>query len=474
MNDILQVLQEEFLTTLSLTEKSTPRLYRFPEAKNLIKIAIGMRRSGKTYFLFQTIRELVSEKIPLERILYLNFEDDRISPMNYKSMGQLIDAWYTLYPKNHDRLCYLFLDEVQNVEGWPIVLRRIFDTKNIQIYVTGSSAKLLSKEIATSLRGRSLSIEIFPYSYLEYLVAHHYELPSKPFGQKSLDYHHSHLLQYFHSGGFPAIQSLRQNEKLETLQGYVETVIFRDIIERYQISNVSMMKYFIRFLLKNIAAPFSVNKFYRDITSQGYKVGKDTLYSYLSYLEDAFLIFTVPVFTESLRSKQTAPKKVYAIDNGLILASTFNLSDNLGKLLENQVYLDLRREGKTIFYYNTSDGCEVDFITQDAQGKYEMIQVVWDASDPKTLEREMRALKQAEKELGFSGRLLDYTQYLRHFVSSDVELQKIRDLYANAVPELHLLSLSEQEEVIAKASYIAKKEEKDFFAVLSSLVFQRN
>jgi predicted AAA+ superfamily ATPase len=415
MPSILETLQEEFRSTLSLTEKSTPRAYRFPEAKNLIKVAVGMRRSGKTYFLFQTIRELISESVALEHILYLNFEDDRILPMDYKSMGQLIDAWYTLYPENHDRCCYLFLDEVQNVEGWPLVLRRLLDTKNIQIYVTGSSAKLLSKEIATSLRGRSLSIEILPYSYLEYLTNHHYELPSKPFGQKALDYHRSYLLQYFHTGGFPGIQSMIQNEKLETLQNYVETVIFRDVIERHQISNTSLMKYLLAFLLKNVATPFSINKFYKDIKSQGHKVSKDTLYSYLDYLEDAFLIFTVPIFTESLRHRQTTPKKIYAIDNGLILANTFNFSDNLGKLLENQVYLDLRREGKKIFYYHTSDGYEIDFITQDSEGNYEMIQVVWDADDPKTLEREMRALRQAEEELGFPGRLLDYTSYLRNF-----------------------------------------------------------
>jgi uncharacterized protein len=418
MEPILHTLQSEFHSTIASTKNSTPRSYTFPAAKNLIKVAIGMRRSGKTYFLFQTIRELLSEKVDLNSILYLNFEDDRILPMDHKAMGQLIDAWYTLYPENHNRCCYLFLDEVQNVEGWALVLRRILDTKNIQIYVTGSSAKLLSKEIATSLRGRSLSIEIFPYSYLEYLSACNQEPPSKPFGQKMLDYHRGYLLEYFHAGGFPGVQSISPNERLETLQNYVETVVFRDVVERHQISNVSLMKYFISFLLKNISAPFSIHKFYNDIKSQGHKTGKDTLYAYLNYLEDAFLIFTVPIFTESLRHGQNTPKKIYAIDNGLILATTFNLSENWGKLLENQVYLDLRREGKKIFYYLTSDGYEIDFITQDSQGRYEMIQVVWDMNDQKTLERETRALRQAEQELGFPGRLLDYKEYLKRQAKS--------------------------------------------------------
>lgn len=413
MEEILQILQEEFRNALALTNHFVPRLYKFPEAKNIVKVAVGMRRSGKTYFLFQTMRQLLSEGIPLERILYINFEDDRILPMDHKEMGRMIDALYSLYPENHNHCCYLFLDEVQNVEGWPLVVRRILDTKNIQIYVTGSSAKLLSKEIATSLRGRSLAIEILPYSYTEYLVAHDLKLPMKPFGKKTLDLQKSYLLDYFRIGGFPAVQSMHANEQLETLQNYVETVIFRDIIERHQIGNVALLKYFIGFLLKNVSSPFSINKFYNDIKSQGHKAAKDTLYSYAAYLEDAFLIFTVPIFTESLRHMQTTPKKIYAIDNGLIGANTFNLSFNLGKLLENQMYLDLRRQGKKIFYYRTSEGFEIDFVTQDMQGKYEMIQVVWDTSDPLTLKREERALQQAEKELGFSGKLIDWTTYLR-------------------------------------------------------------
>lgn len=412
MLDILQTLQEEFRTTLAQTEGSVPRNYKFPEARNIIKVAIGMRRSGKTYFLFQTIRQLLSEGIPLDHILYINFEDDRLLPIDHKAMGQMIDAWYTLHPDNHNHRCYLFFDEVQNISEWPLVLRRILDTKNIQIYVTGSSAKLLSKEIATSLRGRSLAIEILPYSYTEYLVAHSLSPLQGVMGKKMLDQHRSYLLDYFQRGGFPGVQSMPPNEQLESLQNYVETVIFRDIIERHQISNVALLKYFINFLLKSVASPFSINKFYNDVKSQGYKLAKDTLYSYLNYLEDAFLIFSVPIFTESLRRVQTTPKKIYAIDNGLIAANTFNLSENLGKLFENQVYLDLRRQNKKIFYYHTSDGYEIDFVTQDLQGKHEILQVVWDADDPITLKREKRALEQAESELGFPGRLIDWTTFV--------------------------------------------------------------
>lgn len=418
MRTLLETVQEEFHANLILTEKSTRRDYKFPEATNIIKVAIGMRRSGKTYFLYQTIRDLLKEGLSLDHILYINFEDERILPLDAKGMGKLIDSWYTLHPDNHNHRCFLFLDEVQNIDGWALVLRRLLDSKNVQIYVTGSSAKLLSREIATSLRGRSLSVEIAPYNYPEYLLSNQLELPARPFGKKMQDQQRGHLLHYFRTGGFPAVQTMPQNEQLDTLQNYVETVIFRDIIERHKINNIPLLKYLNHSLLKNTASPFSMNKFYNDIKSQGHQASKDTLYSYLSYLEDAFLIFTVPIFTESLRQSQTNPKKIYAIDNGLIVANTFNLSENFGKLLENRVYLDLRRQNKKTFYYRTAEGYEVDFITQDREGRYEMLQVVWDADDPKTLEREERALERAKEELGIPGRMIDWSAYLQEFIKA--------------------------------------------------------
>jgi predicted AAA+ superfamily ATPase len=163
-NDILVLIGKDqyvFKNTSGRVSRHHPQYphkhetHKFSEAKNMIKVAVGMRRSGKTYFLYQTIRELISEGIPLDRILFINFEDARLQPIDPKKMGELIDGWYTLYPDNHNPYCYVFFYEIQNVENWPPVLRRLLDTKNIQVYVTGSSAKLLSTEIATSLRGRS-------------------------------------------------------------------------------------------------------------------------------------------------------------------------------------------------------------------------------------------------------------------------------------------------------------------------------
>lgn len=410
---LILTLQEELNDIIKATQNCVIRQQSFPKAPDLIKVAIGMRRSGKSYFLYQSIRELLAKKIPRECILYINFEDERLIPLTQQIMGQLIDAFFALYPENYDRTCYLFLDEVQNVEGWPLVVRRFHDKKNIQIFITGSSSKLLSKEIATELRGRTLSTEIFPYSFLEYQQAHHLPILTKPFGKKSLDISRKQLLEYFTQGGFPGVQGLTLMDRREVLQNYVETVVMRDIIERHNINNIALIRYLINSLIKNFSSPYSIHKFYQDIKSQGYQVGKETLYNYLQYIEDAYLLFTVPVYSESIRRTHGAPKKIYVVDNGLVNANLFSTSEKLGQLFENQIHLDLRRRGDTIHYFRTSEDYEVDFLSRKKNGELLLLQVTWDKNNPQTLLREERALSAAEKETGLKGRLIDLEMYIR-------------------------------------------------------------
>ena len=411
MLSILETLLEESFDVIPQIH-GTRRQCQFPQAKEMIKVAIGMRRTGKSYFLYQTIQDLLKEGIDKKQILFINFEDERLLPMSTKQMGELLDAFYTLYPDNHHRVCYLFLDEVQNVPHWQQVVRRFFDTKKVQIYLTGSSAKLLSKEIATSLRGRSLSIEVWPFNFQEYLNAHQFNISTESMGKRTVDMLREQLLCYFERGGFPGVQTLNQHEWRDSLQSYVDTVILRDVIERHQVTNITLLKHLSNILLGSAACQFSVNKFYNDIKSQGYKVGKDTIYQYINYLEDAYLIFTVPVYTESSRIRQNKTKKIYAIDNGLIQANVLKLGKNLGRLFENQLYLDLKRQRKSIYYYHTAEGYEIDFVTIDPQGNRELIQAVWEMNDPTTITREKRALAQAEKELGIPGRIVTMRDYL--------------------------------------------------------------
>lgn len=411
---LIENLLTEAFDIISAHKNATPRQLSFPKAENMIKVAIGMRRAGKSYFLYQTINQLLNKQVSPKQILMINFEDDRLLPMSAKEMGELLDSFYTLYPENHDKRCYFFLDEVQNIPGWELVVRRFFESKNIQLYITGSSAKLLSKEIATSLRGRSLSIDVFPYSFQEYLLAHQVTQPDMPLGKKYMDTMRQHLTHYFQIGGFPAVQHMPTNEWRATLQSYVDTVILRDIIDRHKVTNIPLLKYLTKTLLKNAATVFSVNKFHNDIKSQGYKTSKETLYLYISYLEDAFLIFTVPFYTESEREKQTKPKKIYAIDTGLVNASSLKINELYGKFFENLIYLDLRRHNKTVYFYQTKEGYEIDFIAISQDGSRELIQVAWETTDQSTLEREQRALKTAEKELGIKGKIITVESYLKN------------------------------------------------------------
>ncbi|NGX35943.1 MAG: hypothetical protein K1000chlam1_00779, partial [Candidatus Anoxychlamydiales bacterium] len=365
MKKMLSILLEEFKENLPDTYDSVERKIQFSNIPKMINVAIGMRRSGKTYLIYQKIRELISQGISLDQILFINFEDDRLLPMKQKELSELLENFYTLYPQNHDKKCYFFLDEIQNVDGWPLVIRRFYDSKKVQIFLTGSSAKLLSKEIATSLRGRSISTEVWPYSFQEYCEAHNIKRPKPPIGKKIIDQFNMHFNNYFSIGGFPAIQHLHENERRTILQGYINTVIFRDIIERYKITNTVLIKYLIKTLIKNVAQPFAVHKFYNDIKSQGYKISKDTIYQYMEYIEDAFLIFSVPIFSESLRKTQLNPKRIYVNDNGLVCANRLSISQQLGSLFENQIYLDLRRQNKKVKYYITQDGYEIDFVVEN-------------------------------------------------------------------------------------------------------------
>ncbi len=413
MQTLLRTLLAEYETHFSRLEGATLRSAHFPDLPGKIKVAIGMRRVGKTYFLWQAIQNRIQQqKVPIERILYLNFEDDRLLPCTQEKLAQLLEAFYQIYPENYDHPCYFFLDEIQNVENWALVIRRFQDSRKVDIYLSGSSAKLLSKELATALRGRSIAVEIWPYSFEEYLHAYDLKLKEGPLNQRNYDRLFQYLDQYLIRGGFPETIAIDEIYRRQILQDYVELVILRDIVERYQIKNISLLKSLIQNLIKNNACLFSVNKFVNDAKSQGFLSSKNTVYDYLMYLEDAYLIFPVSLFSESLRQVQSNPRKIYVIDTGLTQAYTLSLNKNYGHLFENMVFLDFKRQGAKIYYYLTQERYEVDFLIEDRQGHRKLYQVCWNTEDPDTLARETRALEAAKKELKIPGELITPRSYL--------------------------------------------------------------
>lgn len=417
MEKLMQSLLEDFHAKLNSFQDGIVRETAFPNASNKILVAIGMRRTGKTYFLFQEIKKLINNKIPLSRILYINFEDDRLYPLTEKKLGELIDSFYTIYPDNHDNLCYLFLDEIHNVDNWAVTIRRFFDTKQVRIFLSGSSSKLLSTEIATSLRGRSLATEIWPFSFSEFLKCTTDEnFIQKPFGKKGHDKLGKYFETYMNQGGFPEIIDNEPTDQVSILQEYVNVVILKDIVERHKITNIDLIRYLIKIILMNPGTSFSSNKLFNDLKSQGYALSKVTIYEYLNYIEEAYLAFMVPLYSSSIRKSQTNPKKIYAIDMGLINAYHLSFNKNWGHNFENFIFLNLKRQKHEIYYYLTENRNEVDFVTKSRDGKLNLYQVAWDINDPKTLEREMRALREAEKELGVKGKLITPQNYLSEFV----------------------------------------------------------
>lgn len=409
----LQILFGEFYDKLNLLDDLVVRNVEFPDAPNKIKVAIGIRRAGKTYFAYQQILKLINNGICKTAVLYINFEDDRLLPLNEQKLAKLVDSFYSLYPENHDRKCYLFFDEIQNVSNWPIVIRRLHDTKNAEIFLTGSSAKMLSKEISTSLRGRSLAVEIWPYSFDEFMMAKKISIDRSLYSKKTQDKLAHTFRHYLFDGGFPEIISFNPIVKQQTLQEYLDVVIYRDIIERHNIKNPNLIKYMILSMIHNVGKTFSVNKFYNDLKSRGYQIGKDVLYEYAEHIEDAYLAFSVAIYDKSIRKMYTNPKKLYAIDPGMIRALTLDYERDLGRLFENIVFLDLKRLGCTINYYLTSDRHEIVFLAQSPRGHKKFFQVVWDMQDANTIERKEKTLQAGMKELKIDGEMITLDSYLR-------------------------------------------------------------
>jgi predicted AAA+ superfamily ATPase len=370
-------------------EARLPELYErkltIPETQKVISL-IGPRRAGKTFYFYQLINNLIEDSINPSQILYINFEDDRILPLNVKELNTILEAYYELYPENTSETLYLFFDEIQNIDNWELFIRQVHDKKNARIYITGSSSKLLSKEIATSLRGRTLSYYLFPLSFEEFLRFRQVTL-NKDFEYTDARFKVKKLFsEYLVGGGFPEVVLEAEELRQDILRNYFEMFIYRDLVERFSIRNTSLLKSLVKFLITNIGTTFSVNSFYRTI-KKDMPVGKDTLMEYLSYLEDINLVYLVPIFSYSLKKQQVNPRKVYCIDNGLRNAVSFMFSKDEGRLAENLVFLELKRRSKEPYYWKNKG--EVDFVIKDRDSSLTAINVSYtDEID----ERETKAL----------------------------------------------------------------------------------
>ncbi len=402
MKEIISQLIDDFhereIPLLSARDRKSPEL------PNKADVIIGMRRTGKTYFCFQRMKGLLAAEIPKHQILYLNFEDDRLLDFSVRDFQTILDVYFGKYPFNRDVRCNFFFDEIQRVDQWEMFIRRLLDTENVQIHLTGSSSKLLSKEIATSLRGRSITTEIFPFSFAEF-IKHHglFETVPERFSSRTVSILRKAANDYLEIGGFPEIQGVDKHIRTEVLQGYIDSVLLKDVVERHNVSNIVAIKHLVNSVLNSPCSQFSVNKFYNTLRSMSITCTKNSLYEYLDHLVDAYLFYRVPLHTRSERARMVNPPKIYVVDTGLLNAMTLRNTRDHGHIMENAVFIGLRSNGYEVEYVKTENGYEVDFLARHPiSGEVSLLQVCWDISNPETFTRELRGLRCAMGELGIN------------------------------------------------------------------------
>lgn len=338
----------------------------------------GLRRAGKTYILYQHIHHLLSEGHDIREILFVNFEDERISDISKEQLHLVIDAYRELFAYNP----IIFLDEIQNIEGWEHFARRLAD-EGRRVFITGSNAHMLSREIASTLGGRFLIQEIWPFSFAEYLQYHEVHLDD----HWSLSPQKADVIRmfsaYFYYGGLS--ESFRFTDKRLWLSSLYQKVLYSDIIVRKSIRNERSVSLLIRKLADSVMQPIAIKRLQNILQGDGTKITRETISTYISYFKEAFLCFSIPNFSDTLSQRESIQKH-YFYDNGILNLFLINPET---KLLENLVAINLyQRYGNDLYYYNHE--IEVDFyIPSSAFG----IQVSYDITNTETRQREITALQ---------------------------------------------------------------------------------
>lgn len=376
-----------------------------PHSENLKKawVLMGMRRSGKTWAAYQQINLRQNQGLARDTNLYINFEDDRLSGFEISDFQTILDVYFELYPQNiNSKDLFFCFDEIHVIPGWEKFIRRLIDTEKMQICVTGSSAEMLSKELGTTLGGRAWTQEVFPFSFSEFLRYHGIE-PHLTMSSKSQAIVRNLATEYLLYGGFPEVVLGPKELHATLIQGYMDAVVLRDIVKRYAIINADIIQKFLVRILRQLAAPLSITKVYNTLKSLGLAIGKNSLFKYFQYFEDAYAILSVPFFSLSESFRQVNPKKVYAVDPGVITAYSVKNDFEKASRLENAVFMHLRRTFTNICYYKTvQHKKEIDFVVTKPNGDLILLQACVEMNDKETRKREISALCDACHEFELS------------------------------------------------------------------------
>lgn len=379
-------------------------------------VLLGIRRCGKTFILYETMQRLVAKGVDPRCLIHLNFEDDRLLPIRADELDLILRAHAELHPDVAGRRRYLFLDEVQNAPGWEPYVRRLQDTENIRIFLTGSSSCLLQRNIASAMRGRSVSFEVFPLSFSEYLRFRNIEW--KRYSPASEARVSAALDDFLQTGGFPEVVLAHPALRLKILKEYMDLIIYKDLLERYSLDNPHLARLMLRQFLSHPASFLTVHKLHKDLSSQGIRVSKNTLYEYLDHMVESYIIFSVPKHSRSVRKQAVNPRKVYTVDAALSRVFAPDAMLDRGRKLENAVYLHFRRREEEVFY--DANSAEVDFVIGLTRPSL-IVNVAYSLNDPATLKREVESLRWAKSKHPTGGPLL-----IAHELPSRLRITNIR------------------------------------------------
>ncbi|MEM5878983.1 MAG: ATP-binding protein [Candidatus Aenigmatarchaeota archaeon] len=348
---------------------------------------IGPRRSGKTFFLYSLIKKF---NLDDEDYLFINFEDDEIKSLKREDLVKCVQKHVEVYGKEPE---YIFLDEIQNLERWQSFVYSLIEKKKYFVFLTGSSSKLLSKEIATQLRGRSLDVVVFPFGFKEFLKTEGIE-QKKLYSSIEEGKIKNLLKKYLTTGGFPQVVLKKIDNKTFSRE-YIDVVLYKDLVERYRIENVEVARFLLYSVLQSFAKEFSLNRIFNQLKGR-IEASIKTLYQYFSYLEEVFFSFCLRKFSFSLKKSLLTIPKVYVNDVGLV-------EDNIGRKLENLVFIELKKKelGKLveIFYWKDQQKNEVDFVLKEGLKVKQLIQATYASAKDEIEKREIKALIKASDEL---------------------------------------------------------------------------
>lgn len=374
-NDIKVVIFDQQDIGFDRDDVSRMKYVEMYDDKEIVVIS-GVRRCGKSTFLNE-LRKILPEKN-----YYLNFDDDRLMHFSVDDFQALLELFIMNF--GEQKTCYF--DEIQNVEGWERFVNRLYEA-GYKIFITGSNAKMLSRELGTFLTGRYYRTEIFPFSFSEYLDFKKVKLDSKMiFSTKGKARLYTLFNDYFNNGGFPAYIESKNPQYLKSLY---ESIIYKDVLVRNKLTNEKQILELVYYLVTNVAKTVSFNNL-ADVIGVG---SSTTVKNYIEFLQDTYLLFMVPKFDYSLKKQIQNPKKVYFIDNAMVKQLGFRFSEDSGRMLENMVYIELRRRQKEVYYHRGKYEC--DFVVREGATITEAYQVTFVFENAETRKRELNGLLDA-------------------------------------------------------------------------------